>query len=93
MATSDRRRFVQMARRLEANLVIVRLTAPEATVLERLAEPRRGFSEASAAVYYQMREREQPVTQPHVVVDSRFEPGPSVRLVVRLALEVASCTP
>lgn len=92
LTAGDRRRFVRLAGRLGARLVIVRLTAPSDTVAERLSAPRKGFSQAQIAVYDQMREREQPVNQPHLVVDSRFDLAASVRLVVRLATEVSTCT-
>ncbi|GAB4323115.1 MAG: AAA family ATPase [Dehalococcoidia bacterium] len=91
LTAGDRRRFVRLAMRMGARLIIVRLTAPEETVRERLASPREGFSQAQFAVYDQMREREQPVNQPHIVVDTRFDLSASVRLVVCLATEVDTC--
>lgn len=92
LTAGDRRRFVRLARRIGARLIVVRLTAPDATVRERLARPRQGFSQAQTAVYDQMRDREQPVNQPHIVVDTRFDLSASVSLVVRLAREADLCT-
>ena len=80
----DRKRFLQLAARLGAPLVAVRVVAPEATIRERLAAPRTGFSQAGVEIYERMRGRAQPFSGPLVVVDSRFPLGPSIDLVLRL---------
>lgn len=88
LTTPDRRRFVQLARDLDATVIFVRITAPEATVKTRLAQPREGFSQATAAIYDRMKDRPQRYAGPAVVVDTRFPVGPSVRLVEIL---IAGC--
>jgi len=80
----DRRRFVRLAERVDAVLVPVRLTAPEATLRARLERPREGFSQAGVAVYEAMRGRAQPFARPALVVDSRFSLAGAVDLVCRL---------
>ena len=81
----DRRRFVRLAHELDATLICVRVTAPEDTIRERLARPREGYSQATFATYEEMRGRARPFSTPAVVVDTRFELGPSVQLVAALA--------
>jgi predicted kinase len=68
-------------------VVAVRLTAPEDTLRERLSKPRQGWSEADVAVYERMRERPRPFTIPVVVVDTRFDTGPSVDLAITLVTQ------
>ena len=80
----DRRRFRRAARDYGAPLVAVRLTATEPVIRQRLRKPREGFSEASVEVFEQMRERPTPFTIPVVVVDTRFDTGPSCDLVISL---------
>lgn len=84
LSNRDRRRFVRLARRLDATLIPVRLTAPEATIRDRLANPREGFSQADVAVYEAMRDRVQQLAAPVVVVDTRFSLQPAIDLVLRL---------
>ncbi len=84
LSRRDRKRFLRLAKRLGANLVAVRLVAPEATVRQRLAVPRAGFSQANVAIYELMRTRGQAFAEPVVVVDTRFPLEPAIDLVLRL---------
>ncbi len=79
----DRRQFVRLAEGA-AGMVAVRVTAPEAVIRERLARPRVGFSQAGVEVYERMAGREQGFEGPEVVVDTRFDTGPSIELIARL---------
>ncbi len=80
----DRRRFVRLARNRGVPLVAVRLVAPEDVIRARLEMPRKGFSEATEAIYDQMKLRAQPFTMPALVVDTRYPLEPSLSLVRRL---------
>jgi predicted kinase len=84
LTARDRAAFLDAARQVSAKTIAVRLTAPHATILERLGRPRTGHSEAGPGVYEKMRERPEPFTIPVVVVDSRFDITPSIRLVMGL---------
>lgn len=79
----DRRRFVRLGERA-GGVVAVRMTAPPEVVGERLARPREGFSEAGLEVYERMVPRVEGFACPVVVVDSRFDTGPSEELIARL---------
>lgn len=85
LSNRDRKRFVRLADRAGATFIAVRLTAPDAVIRERLARPREGWSQADLAVYEMMRGRGQPFPMPAIVVDTRFDIGPAVELVARLA--------
>jgi predicted kinase len=87
LTKGDRRRFLRCARDHDARVIAVRLTAPEDVVVERLSRGRRGHSEADVDVYQRMRERVQPFSIPLIVVDSRFDPGPSLDLVTSLVMQ------
>lgn len=89
LTARDRRRFLRCAGRYDATVVAVRLTAPDETIRHRLARPRVGHSQADVAVYERMRERPRPFTIPVVVVDTRFDLAPSLRLVTSLASQDA----
>jgi predicted kinase len=84
LTTRDRRRFVRLANELDARLVAVRLTAPEAVIRERLGRPRDGHSQADIAVYEQMKRRPQPFGEPVIVVDTSRGLEPAIALVLRL---------
>ena len=60
------------------------MTAPDATIRERLSRERSGYSQAGVAVFEQMRGRVQPFRVPVVVLDTRFDLGPAVALVQTL---------
>lgn len=83
LTVRDRRRFVRLGERA-GGVVAVRLTAPPEVVRERLARPREGFSEAGLEVYERMAPRVEGFGCPAVVVDSRFDTGPSEELIARL---------
>jgi len=85
LTNRDRKRFVRLAHRAGVPLVAVRIVAPEATIRERLAQPREGWSEANERVFELMRDRPQPFRQPAVVVDTRFDLEASLELVCALA--------
>ena len=80
----DRKRFVRLARNLQAPIVAVRVTAPDATIRERLHSPREGFSQAGVDTYERMRERGQPFAVPAAVIDTRYPLEPAIDLVLRL---------
>ena len=80
----ERRGFWELAARHEAQVVAVRLTAPDAVLRERLSGPREGLSEAGVRVYERMRGREEPVAHPCVQVDSRYCVEASVALAAAL---------
>lgn len=83
LTVRDRRRFARLAERA-GGMVAVRVTAPAEVVRERLARPRQGFSEAGPDVYDRMAPRAEGFRCPAVVVDTRFETGPSEELIARL---------
>jgi predicted kinase len=84
----DRRRFVRLAERA-GGLVTVRVVAPEGVIRERLSRPREGHSQADVEVYERMAPRVQGMEGPVVVVDTRFDMGPTVGLVARLVERLA----
>jgi predicted kinase len=86
LARRDYRRFIRAADGAGARAVMVRVTAPEHEIHRRLSRPRRGHSQADVVVYERMRERVQPFTIPVVTVDSRFDPEPSIDLIISLVL-------
>ncbi len=87
LTRKDRRRFLQLGRKMGVPLVAVRVVAPEETVRERLCRPREGWSEADLKVHEMMKGRAQPFSVPVVVVDSRYPLGPSLDLVLALLKE------
>lgn len=84
LTTRDRGRFLEIAAQASATVLVIRMTAPDSTVRQRLRGPREGHSQAGEAVYERMRGRVQPFGIPVLVVDSRFATSPSVDLAVRL---------
>ncbi len=80
----DRKRFVRLAHGMSLPLVAVRIVAPDEVIRARIGSPREGFSEATIAIYEQMKPRVQPFTVPAVVVDTRFPLDASMTLVLRL---------
>ena len=84
LTARDRRRFVQLAEEMDAGLVAVRLTAPEAVIRERLGWPREGNSQANVAVYEQMKRRPQPFAEPVIVVDTSRGLESAIALVLRV---------
>ena len=84
LVANERRRFVRVTEAANATLVLVRFTAPEDVIQQRLSTPRVGWSQADIRVYERMRGRAQPMGSPCVVVDSCFDFGPSLDLVLEL---------
>ncbi len=87
----DRKRFLHLANAMGVPLIAVRLVAPDDVVRLRIEFPRQGFSEASPAIYAQMKPRVQAFTVPALVVDTRFSLEPSLSLVRRLLETTPSC--
>ena len=84
LSNRDRRRFLRLARSLDATFVAVRITAPDDTIRKRLAQPRAGWAQAGVEVFERMKGRAQLFGVPAVVVDTRFSLGPAIDLVLRL---------
>ncbi len=84
LTTSDRRRFLRIATQLQVRLIVVRLTAPDSVIRERLSQPREGHSQAGVEVFEWMRARPQAIAEPSVVVDTRFSLRPAIDLVLAL---------
>jgi predicted kinase len=82
-----RERFAALARRFAAPFILVRVTAPDATIRQRLAGPRVGHSRAGVAVYESMLPALEPTRLPAVCVDTRFPLEPALRLVAALLEE------
>src|SRR5690606_33496711 len=80
-----RRRFGEIAAAAGCPVVRVWLTAPEGTITERLSRPRNGHSQAGLEVYRQMLPTAERFAEPAIVVDTRFDTGPSLDLAVALA--------
>ncbi len=74
-----------IAARLGARCVVVRLTAPEAVVRQRLGARSivSGASQAGVEVYEQMRRIRQPILRPHFVVDTAVGIEAAVEAVAR----------
>ena len=84
LTNRDRKRFLRVASDLDALLVAVRLTAPEAVLRERISGTRAGHSQAGVAVLERMRSRPQPLPMPAIVVDTRFALGPAIDLILKI---------
>lgn len=84
LTNRDRKRFLRLADALDARLVAVRLTAPEAVLRERVAGPRDGFSQAGTPVLEKMWNRPQALPVPAIVVDSRFGLTPAIDLILKI---------
>lgn len=89
LTTRDRKRFLRVGTETASRVVAVRLVAPEATIRERLANPREGYSQATFEVYEKMQARPQRFAIPVVVVDTRFDLAPPLALVRMLMEESA----
>jgi predicted kinase len=84
-----RDRFLALAARVAARVIVVRCTAPDAIVRERLAAQREGFSQAGVEVFEEMRGS---LERPHemaLVVDSRFGLEPALHAIGRVLEESA----
>jgi hypothetical protein len=62
----------------------VRITAPDATIRERLSKPREGWAQAGVEIFERMNGRAQLFAAPAVVVDTRFPLEPAIDLILRL---------
>jgi predicted kinase len=89
LAREHRARLRGFAIAAEARCVEVRLTAPEATVRERLSRPRKGHSRAGFEVYDGMRDGAEASPHPVLTVDTRYPLEPSLRAVLALLGESA----
>ena len=81
----DRRYSYEAASAKGAEVVVVKITAPETIIRKRLARRERGkskdgASEAGTDVYRRMKAREEPIIGPHFIVDTS---GTSHRLFGR----------
>lgn len=85
LTNGDRKRFFNLSTMLAARLIAVRVVAPEAVIRERLSREREGHSRAGIEVYERMQGRAQAFSAPVVVVDTRFDLGPSISLIRALA--------
>ncbi len=77
-----------LARKTGAKLVVVRVTAPEEVIRERLEgrEKERtpeDISDATWGVYRRMAEREQPIERAHLVIDTSHDLEEGIRKILR----------
>ena len=82
----DRRYSQEAASMKGADVVVVRVTAPETLIRERLTRRERGqsndgASEAGWDVYRRMKAREQPIVGPHFIVDTSKDINPSIQKI------------
>jgi predicted kinase len=84
LTNRDRKRFLRLANDLDALLVAVRLTAPEAVLRQRISGTREGHSQAGVPVLERMRTRPQPLPVPAIVVDTRFDLDPAIDLILKI---------
>ena len=85
LTVKDRARFLDISRDLGVRLVAVRVVAPESTIRERLSRPREGFSQGGLEVFDRVKTRPELMATPVVVIDTRFDLAPPIRLVAELA--------
>ncbi|HXG42618.1 MAG TPA: DegV family protein [Dehalococcoidia bacterium] len=83
-----RRPLYEMAERHGARLVLVQMEAPAEVVRSRLERRRRAatpgdWSDAGPEVYERMREAMEPISRPHLRVDSTADTGQAVEEVLR----------
>lgn len=88
LVEANRRVLYRIAEEAGARLVLVRLTAPEDVVRQRLTERlaeggARVNSDADWAVYERLRREETPLSRRHFLVDTSGEIGPAVDRVAR----------
>jgi predicted kinase len=90
LTNQDRRRFLRLGEESGAQMVFIRLVAPEATVRKRLGVPRVGHSQAGLEIYERMRARPELISAPVIVVDTRFALEPALDLVLKLVASAAT---
>ena len=83
----------RLAAQTEAHLLIVRVTAPEEIVRQRLAGRKTApspqeWSEATWDVYLRMKHTEEPIGRPHITVSMDGDPAPAVQKVLRAARQL-----
>lgn len=83
-----RARIYHIVDRAEAKLVIVRTVAPEEVVRERMLRRKTqrspgDISEANWRIYKRMAQREQPISRPHIVIDTSDDIETAVRKIIR----------
>jgi predicted kinase len=84
LTNRDRKRFLRLAQAMDARLIAVRLTAPDAVLRERVTGPREGHSQAGVPVLERMKGRPQPLPVPSIVVDTRYGLGPAIDLILKI---------
>ena len=84
LTNRDRKRFLRLAKELDAVLIAVRLTVPEAVLRPRLSMPREGYSQARLPVLEKMLRRPQPLPVPSIVVDTRFGLEAAIDLILKI---------
>jgi hypothetical protein len=85
LKAQHRVRYYELAADAHVPVVAIRLTAPYATLRARVTGGRDGHSQADATVLRNMRGAEERFGTPLLVVDTRFDTGPSVRAALELA--------
>jgi predicted kinase len=66
--------FAKLAKQLGVALEIIEVQADEAVVKERIAQKKRRYSEADFDVYLKIKNIYEPVTGPHLVIESTAVP-------------------
>lgn len=84
----SRRELARIAESAQARVVIVHTVAPDAVIRRRLLarqeRPDPGnCSDATIAVYDQLRRTEQPIRRPHLVIDTTHDEAESIARIVR----------
>jgi predicted kinase len=87
LTVKDRRRFLDIGREPGVLLIPVRVVAPEDVIRERLSRPREGHSQAGIEVYEKVRHRPEQIGLPAIVVDTRFDLTPAIRLICALVAD------
>ena len=86
LAEAERAPLRDMAARWDARLVFVRVTAPDSLIRRRLANRSVDDidgSEADDRVYERMRSRVEELRQPHHIVDTSQEIGPTLAVIAK----------
>ena len=86
LTEQDRKYSYEAALARGAEVVVVRITAPESLISKRLrrrelGQSKDGASDAGWDVYRRMKAREQPVVGPHFIVDTSRDITPSIEKI------------
>ncbi len=86
LTEQDRRYSCEAAFARGAEVIVVRITAPESLIAKRLrrrevGQSKDGASDAGWDVYRRMKAREQPVVGPHFIVDTSRDITPSIEKI------------